>query len=793
VKEKELRIALVCYGGVSLAVYMHGVTKELWKLVKASQLHRDHAVGVGDTEQVYLDLLRRLGEQVNLRVLIDVVAGSSAGGINGILLARGLAHDMPLDSLTDLWLDNADVTRLLAPDKQAGKWSKWFLYPFLYFGLRRLKQLAPDQEVRNKLSLFIRSRWFEPPFSGSRLMEMLLDAAYAMGQGASPARSLMPAGLPLSLFVTVTDFYGYRQSIAAHDPPLLEEREHRHVFSFSFRRAADGRVESDFDDASVPGLAFAARATSAFPGAFPPAQLNQIDRLLERRGGRWPARAGFLARNFRIYRMAGLEPEGASFIDGSVLNNKPFAEALAAISGRPAFREVDRRILYIDPNPHPPPTRARRETPGWFRTIRGALSDIPRNEPVRDELAAIAESNRRVARLRGVLDAAKPRVRSLVEEVLEGPLPDAPTVHQVRQWREAAGSLAARAAGFAYEAYVRLKIDGVLDRLLRQLMTICALTRDGPQEVLLQTGLRRWAEARGVIPEWLETPGLTADGRLPRWVDFLRNFDCGFRMRRLRFVVRELNHLYEEAGRGIHADTKASDLDELKSTLYGALEDLRRAERTEDLPESLRESIRSSLLPMLKPPDVPVLDDVLAQLAQGSRLEALSQEMDEIFAVMGLAYMGTAAREDLFLSYLGFGFWDVLAFSTSGWRELDEFHAMKVDRIAPEDARLLRAAGAPVRPRGARLNMFGAFFSRPDREHDYLLGRLQAAERAIDMVIDCAGPDCLTPDEITAFKLRAFRQVVTSERPRLGESCPAIATAEGWLAACETRLSGPGR
>ena len=36
-REKELRIALVCYGGVSLAVYMHGITKEIWRLARASQ------------------------------------------------------------------------------------------------------------------------------------------------------------------------------------------------------------------------------------------------------------------------------------------------------------------------------------------------------------------------------------------------------------------------------------------------------------------------------------------------------------------------------------------------------------------------------------------------------------------------------------------------------------------------------------------------------------------------------------------------------------------------------------
>jgi hypothetical protein len=36
-REKELRLALICYGGVSLAVYMHGITREIWHLVRASR------------------------------------------------------------------------------------------------------------------------------------------------------------------------------------------------------------------------------------------------------------------------------------------------------------------------------------------------------------------------------------------------------------------------------------------------------------------------------------------------------------------------------------------------------------------------------------------------------------------------------------------------------------------------------------------------------------------------------------------------------------------------------------
>ena len=70
-REKELRIALVCFGGISLAVYMHGISKELLKLVRASStLHavKDRARRLEasypegdraeyDTEAVYFDLL----------------------------------------------------------------------------------------------------------------------------------------------------------------------------------------------------------------------------------------------------------------------------------------------------------------------------------------------------------------------------------------------------------------------------------------------------------------------------------------------------------------------------------------------------------------------------------------------------------------------------------------------------------------------------------------------------------------------------------------------------------------
>src|SRR5204862_5366800 len=94
VATKELRLALVCYGGSSLAIYMHGVTKELNRLVKGSALLASSDADLVDTgspsEQAYAKLLEELTGRdggVQTRVVVDIIAGTSAGGINGICLA----------------------------------------------------------------------------------------------------------------------------------------------------------------------------------------------------------------------------------------------------------------------------------------------------------------------------------------------------------------------------------------------------------------------------------------------------------------------------------------------------------------------------------------------------------------------------------------------------------------------------------------------------------------------------------------------------------------------------------
>ena len=73
VPAEEVRFGVVLNGGVSLAVWMGGVALELDRLVKAP----------ARTDEPYAALLRSTG----CTARVDVISGTSAGGVNGAALA----------------------------------------------------------------------------------------------------------------------------------------------------------------------------------------------------------------------------------------------------------------------------------------------------------------------------------------------------------------------------------------------------------------------------------------------------------------------------------------------------------------------------------------------------------------------------------------------------------------------------------------------------------------------------------------------------------------------------------
>src|SRR5205823_9774624 len=139
-RTKELRLAIVCYGGSSLAVYMHGVTKELHRLVKGSALLGSPVPDAASrSEQVYGRLLKELVERdregVRTQVVVDVIAGTSAGGINGVCLAKALAHNLSQDEFRDLWFRRGDIDGLLA----APRFLRWRALRAIWVAARALK------------------------------------------------------------------------------------------------------------------------------------------------------------------------------------------------------------------------------------------------------------------------------------------------------------------------------------------------------------------------------------------------------------------------------------------------------------------------------------------------------------------------------------------------------------------------------------------------------------------------------------------------------------------------------
>src|SRR5712691_2818904 len=400
---KELRLALVCYGGVSLAIYMHGLTKEVHKLVRASKSLEDGAdgFGPGQVEHVYRDALAELERRdggIRTRVVVDIVAGSSAGGINGICLAKALAHNLSQDSLRRLWLENGDINKLIAR-------------PFV----AKRKGLKGKAAALVLTSLWdaIRRRPLQFPLSGDTMFGWVHGAMREMDESAAErghpdGPSLLPEHHPIELLVTVTDFYGYEGAIDTYDPKRVRERRHRHVLHFR-SGAGEELLDADHD----PALAFAARATSAFPGAFPPIDLANIEHNLGTPD--WTGRQSFDGDFWAIYGLSDADAWKTWFVDGGVLDNYPFRIAIDAITAKSAATEVDRRLLYLEPDPALPPPEPGKPwpQPGLLKTALGSLTTLPRQEPIRDDLLVVREFNDRVGRVIDLVRAKEADVEKL--------------------------------------------------------------------------------------------------------------------------------------------------------------------------------------------------------------------------------------------------------------------------------------------------------------------------------------------------------------------------------------------
>src|ERR1044071_9087202 len=230
--EQEVRFAVVMYGGVSLAIYINGIAQEMLRWVRSTARSANPDVALlpnnpaaaeselslSGTERVYRKLSYILAaggnakdpmaeaeknladnETIRTRFVVDIVSGTSAGGINGIFLGKALANGQDISGLENLWVKEGDV-RTLINDKKS---------------------------VEGPVILQ------DPPaslLSSQRMYFELLKAFDSMEDTSASSASFVDE---LDLFVTTTDLSGVTLPIRLSDG-VVYERRHRNVLRFVY-------------------------------------------------------------------------------------------------------------------------------------------------------------------------------------------------------------------------------------------------------------------------------------------------------------------------------------------------------------------------------------------------------------------------------------------------------------------------------------------------------------------------------------------------------------------------------
>jgi hypothetical protein len=256
-----------------------------------------------------------------------------------------------------------------------------------------------------------------------------------------------------------------------------------------------------------------------------------------------------------------------------------------------------------------------------------------------------------------------------------------------------------------------------------------------------------------------------------------------YRERRLHFLIEGQNRLYGLLDQERFGGLNPQVVDRLKREFYRRLDALRQREEASYYSREVRDLIADIFPTAPSASEVKNLhayatafvamhgkkiDHLIAQLAAEIDLDASTRDLDDLLATLDPKDWHPDARREVLINYLGFPFWDVLALPVTSGREMGEFNEILVDRISPQDVHTLKGFQGIESLRGIAFGHFAAFFSRAYRENDYLLGRLHAADRLIEIVCDSAGMDSMPVQfNKTAFKKSAFSNILDSEEKHL--------------------------
>jgi patatin-related protein len=570
---QEVRFAVVMYGGVSLAIYINGVAQELLRMVRSTSASRDDGRGnltpvpaeeLQGTERVYRRLScllsdRQLLEQyrdsfvdgkppansdlvdkraaenvVNTRFVVDILSGTSAGGINAIYLAKALVNDQKLDELKKLWVTEGDINLLINDRKSVA-------------GLHLTNQ-SPPQSLLNSRRMYFK----------------LLNALQGMEKTKkSSLEFVSPHVDELDLFIPTTDIEGLLIPLRLADT-VVYERRHRNVFHFKYETPQSTGAEhnrNDFLAKNDPFLAFAARCTSSFPFAFEPMRLCDIDEVLDRfpeyddRKTRTEALESwkpFFKDNTDPLSGDTIEFGKRSYQDGGALDNKPFTFATETLSRRDAPVAVDRKLIYVEPSPeHPEDEPPRTDKYQALENVKAALLDLPTYETIREDLERLIDRNELIKRVNRITSAIERDFDEWNDRYQNESQWQYPSL-KTGEWANLDLAETVATFGLYYLPYRRLRISSTTDELAKLIGRCLNLNVESAQFVAVRHLIQAWRQQ--MYPDYRQQPreGEKAPEESaeqttppPRTANqFLIDFDFKYWLRRLTFMRNKVDQLY---------------------------------------------------------------------------------------------------------------------------------------------------------------------------------------------------------------------------------------------------------
>ncbi|MEL7157616.1 MAG: patatin-like protein, partial [Actinomycetota bacterium] len=719
------------------------------------------------------------------KVTVDVLSGSSAGGLNALYLAKALVNDQDMARIKQLWVDQGGLGSLI-DDERVGSAGSAATDNGAF-------QVAPTHFPASTLS----GHWF---------YKSLFDALQLMNADGEERKPLVDA---LDAYLTTTDLRGIRRRIALDADSEVDELLHRVVGHLIFGRTySTGGDRNDFDLDHF--LAFLGRASAAHPAAFHPAQLREISGLVNGPSGETAhdgCSAGCTVEGHafcpRDRRWSSIlkpnHPESGVvdrwYSDGGDMDNKPFGYALAPVGLRRALRPVDRKLLYVEPSPG-------RLGEGWEATDRPTVAryvldawSLGRAEPIRHDIAEIEARNARIAGIRqNVTDQIERLQAGVVVGVdhasaSEAPEP-APTgdeeLDELKDVREEETRSWVDQAPAVPSSYERRRYEAVSDGLIDLIDRLSPLTDDPLTSQQIRATATRHLRRRYPLGATPEVP--TGANHRTLLVDF----DIGYRLRRLGLI----DQLLADAQRLLARDP---GLDDQPPSLATSL--VAEVPRTERDYDQLRDAIIECRTELnrcfLK---IRTYGRALRGSARdeepsilGRQAEAIEQRMNDIRCspIMANQELWRAAAEDRgqagasavpadidiqpvldvirdcgrellletsvvsreAIAKLPDPFGQRLWACWDGYQDLDgliltawsdaqgEVDPVEVMRISPLDAQSLVSSDSDRKKiAGDAVSHFGGFFDARWRSLDLLWGRLDAAELLISNLLPIA-PD----------------------------------------------------